>query len=294
MNISLLERDEIDKVKWNSCVHYATNGNIFGYLWYLDAMSRDWVGLVADDYETVMPLTKKTLMLGRQGLRQPELIRELAIYSINPPNNKRIAAFWEAIPEVYKLIDLQVDTFSAPADKSFTQQVYTNYYLPLAKSYDDIRAKYDVLLQSQLEIAENANLYPTSSLKPEKIAELYRQHNGPIPEQVFHGLQRIMYNVLHRGWGFASGVMNDQQKLLAADFFLFSHGRVMSIAPIVTKAGKAVYAQEHLYDTFVRTQAGKPQALDFNTVNGAFAEGFGALSYEYFGVKRDKRKWGVF
>ena len=35
MDIHLVRREDIDKQLYNSCVHYATNGSIYGYDWYL-------------------------------------------------------------------------------------------------------------------------------------------------------------------------------------------------------------------------------------------------------------------
>lgn len=53
MEIKFVFREEIDKVKWNSCVYYVINGNIFGYMWYLDYIVKDWDVLVEGDYELV-------------------------------------------------------------------------------------------------------------------------------------------------------------------------------------------------------------------------------------------------
>lgn len=296
MSIRLVPREEIDKTKWNSCVHYASNGSIFGYMWYLDAMARHWDGLVQGDYEAVMPLTPKAIRWGQEGLKQPPLIRETAIYSVNPPSLSRNKAFWAAIPEEYKVVDLQLDSFSQPREGDWTNSPQTNYYLPLSGQYEQIRERYSSDLIEQLAIAEAADLFPSSSMKPEKIAEHFRQSTNLITEQVFHGLQRIMYNILHRGWGFGTGVMNRDKEILAADFFIFSHGRIMSLAPSNTPPGHAVFAQQYMYDAIIRNNAGKPQALDFNAPFNSveFAQSFGALDYEYFKVQRDKRLWGVF
>lgn len=295
--IRLIPREEIDKTKWNSCIHYATNGNIFGYMWYLDAMARHWDGLVEGDYESVMPLPYKNLAWGQKGLMQPPLIRELAVYSVNPPANDRITAFWDAIPADYDRIDVQVGAFSKPQNPAWEVDEQSNYFLPLTKAYELLREMYTQELIDQLEVARNADLFPSSNLKPEQIAALYRKTQRGLTEPQFHGLQRIMYNALHRGWGFASGVMNRDQEVLAADFFIFSHGRVMSLAPCETKAGKAVHAQAYLYDLMIRQQAGKPLALDFNhqQITPEFAKQFNALNYEYFRVQQDRRvgwrKW---
>ncbi len=56
MNIRFVPQEDIDKTKWNSCVHYAINGNIFGYMWYLNNVAKKWDALVEEDYESVFPL----------------------------------------------------------------------------------------------------------------------------------------------------------------------------------------------------------------------------------------------
>ena len=293
MNIRLVPREEIDKTKWNSCVHYATNGNIFGYLWLLDAMAREWDGLVEGDYESVMPLTYKSLHWGKTGLVQPPLVRELAIYSVNPPSEKRTAAFWAAVPDRYHSVDLRVDTFSQPRSPSWETREVNNYFLPLSTPYEAIRERYTPELIERLEVGKAADVFPVSSMKPERIAELFRQSRGRLTEPEFHGLQRIMYNILHRGWGFASGIMNREKEVLAAEFFIFSHGRVMSLAPIETPAGRSLHALEQLYDLMIRQQAGKPQSLDFNANGPAaaeFATAFGAIDYPYYQVTRTREK----
>ena len=84
--------------------------------------------------------------------------------------------------------------------------------------------------------------------------------------------------------------MLGEQEVMAAEFFIFSHGRIMSLAPIVTEAGKAIHAKEYMYDLMVRQQAGKPQALDFNTgvKEDAFGRQFGAIHYEYYKVAKER------
>ena len=248
-----------------------------------------------------MPLTHREVGWRQQGLVQPPLVRELAIYSINPPSNKRNDAFWEALPAEYKRVRLNLDSFSQPRAEGWNSKELTNYFLPLNEPYELIRERYSQELIDRLEVAKQTDIFPMSSLKPERIAELYRKTKGVLSEPEFHGLQRVMYNTLHRGWGFASGIMTREQDVLAADFFIFSHGRIMSLAPAVTEAGKAIYAQEYLFDLMVRQQAGKPQAMDFNNSpdQADFARQFGAIHYEYFQVEKDRPKgwrgwfWGI-
>jgi hypothetical protein len=296
MNIQLLPREEIDKIKWNSCVHYATNGSVFGYMWYLDATARHWDALVEGDYESVMPLPFERRRWQGDSLYQPPLIRNLAVYSIHSPDQARIDAFWAAVPEQYRRINLAVDTFSAPTKGTWAVEETHNYYLPLLGEYEALRSRFSPSRLADLERAAAADIFPTTSLKPEQLAAYYRANHPLVKDQEFHGLQRIMYNVLHRGWGFATGVMDREKNLLAADFFIYSHGRIMSLAPVQTAAGEAVGALAHVYDAVIRNHAGKPQALDFNThrISPGFAKGFGAVAYTYHQVERDTRRFKFF
>ncbi|MCB0638250.1 MAG: hypothetical protein KDC54_16590, partial [Lewinella sp.] len=292
MDIKLLPREEIDKTKWNSCVHYATNGSIFGYLWYLDATARHWDGLVQGDYEAVMPLPYVRSGWRGEALRQPALIRNLGVYSIHSPAQERINAFWAAIPAQYRRIQLSMDAFSAPVEGDWKVEEVHNYYLPLLGKYEALRQRYSPSRLAELDKAADTDFFSTTSIKPEQLAEQYRAAYASVSHDEFHGLQRIMYNVLHRGWGFATSVIDRDQNLLAADFFIYSHGRVMSLAPVQTPAGAAVGALAHLYDAVIRNHAGKPQALDFNThrLSPTFAKGFGAVAYTYHQVGIDTRR----
>ena len=99
--IRFIAHQDIDKVKWNSCVHYATNNNIFGYWWYLRNTAKEWDALVEGDYESVLPLiSKPSANVG--SLYLPELIREAGIYSIHLLSHARVNAFLEAIPALIK------------------------------------------------------------------------------------------------------------------------------------------------------------------------------------------------
>lgn len=297
MEIRLLSRDEIDKVKFNSCVHYATNGNIFGYIWFLDQVAKDWVALVEDDYQSVFPLVWRTDNFGRQNLYQPALMRELGIYSIHVLSPPRIAAFLNAIPDTYRKIDIHLNEQNRPPTDldGFQVEELTNHQLLLSRPYEEIASSFSPEVKAALTLAEDSDLLPTTSIKPEQLAALYREHtthSGRITEQ-FHALQRIMYNALHRGWGFASGVQTRDGELLAANFYLYSHHRVMSLAPVQSPAGRKKGALTYLIDTLLRSHAERPLLLDFNTRDkqDRLALGFGALATPYYRLHRKQGWW---
>jgi hypothetical protein len=297
MEIKYLKSDELDKIKWNSCVHYANNGNIFGYMWFLDHVAKDWDALVEGDYESVFPLVWRTTAFNTRTLYQPDLMRELGIYSINVLSPKRVRHFLEAIPEEFKAIDITLnERNNLPDQTDFTTAEKQNYQLWLDRSYEDIHAYYSKALLERLDTARETDLIPTSNLKPERIADFYKKHTKDRNvERNFHALQRIMYNVLHRGWGFGSGITDRDGNLFAVNFFIISHGKILSLVPVVSPEGEQRGAMEMLTDLVIRTNAGRPMLLDFNTkADTALAEQFGASPNRYLQIQRDRRFLGVF
>ena len=259
MNIRFLPGEEIDKQLYNSCVHYATNGSIYGYDWFLNNTAREWDVLVEDDnYTSVMPLPRRRNWLGRQYLFQPRLIPELAVYSVNVLSKKRIQSFWDAIPEDYRGGELTVEPASVPTDPgrfavtaAHGEAVFLNR--PYAEIVDDFPGDYF----RRLALAEAADLVPALPTKPEKLAAFWLEQNGRgrDHEWRFHAMQRLMYQVLHRGWGNAFAVQQRDGTILAVLFLVYSHGRIFPMFAAESAAGAAVGAGTLLRDNLLHSHA---------------------------------------
>jgi len=292
MNIRLVKQEELDRLKWDSCIHYASNGSVVGYKWFLNNVIKDWDALVEGDYESVFPLTWEKDALGRSILRQPILIRELGIFSVHILSPKRIAAFLDAIPTDYQSIKIALNernTFET--DKNFQWNAKSNHQLLLTDGYTAISEQYGEELKANLE-AQQDNLIPISNIKPERLADFYRQHSQDKKqgEEKFHAVQRIMYNAMHRGIGFPTGITDLQGNLLAANYFIYSHGKALSFLPMETLRGEKVGALNMLFDYFIKSHAGRPLILDFNT-SQMYPHFFGAKENPYFQIEKEERKW---
>lgn len=179
MDIRYLSREEIDKTKWNSCVHYAANGNVFGYIWYLDNVAKEWDALVEGDYESVFPLVWKKTWWGGRKLVQPPWMRELGIYSIHVLSKPRIKAFVDAIPPEFKRIAIHLNEQNfLPEAEGFRMEPQTNYQLLLQPDYEEIADGFSSGFLSQLGRAEKNNLTPVSNLKPERVAD-FSENTAP-------------------------------------------------------------------------------------------------------------------
>lgn len=297
MKIHRLKREEIEKPRYDGCVHYATNGNIFGYTWYLDCIAKEWEVLVEDDYQSVFPLVFRSSKILGQELHQPRLIRELGIFSVRALSEARIRSFLDAIPEEYRYINVTLNERNRPPqDAGFAVHEKTNFQLLLNEPYEVLSRRYSDGLKARLERASAAGLLPVNNIKPEAIAAFYKKHTHEKRgiDRTFHGLQRVMYNVLHRGQGFATAVKDKKGELCAVNFFVFSHHKMLSLIPVASAYGKANGALEFMFDLTLRSNENRSILLDFNTyTEDKLARDFGAQPNPYYDIKRNSRLFGI-
>ena len=292
MDIRFVAQDDIDRLKWDSCVHYSSNANVFAYSWFLNNVSKDWDALVEGDYESVFPLTWQLDRLNRAVLRQPMLIRELGIFSIHMLSPRRMNAFLNKIPTKYQSIQIflnERNTFKTNEHYDWNDQ--KNHQLLLTDVYEVLQSQYEPSLRDIL-IAQQDDFIPISNIKPETLAAFYKKHTKDRYrlEKVFHAIQRITYNAMHRGIGFATGITDLKGNLLAANFFIYSHGKALSLLPVQSPEGKEKNALSMLFDRFIQSHAGRPLILDFNT-NQPYASKLGAKENIYYELSKEERKW---
>lgn len=263
MDIRLVGQDDINKQLYNSCVHFATNGSIYGYDWYLNATAKDWEMLVefeGESWVSVMPLPYRKNWLGRTRLAQPRLLPELAVYTVKALSRKRIQTFWDAVPDRYRGGGLTVEPASVPQNPGrFTVTAATGSPLLLNQPYEDIIGDFSPAYHEGLLRAQDAELRPTSSFKPERFADFWLSVNGKSAanEWTYHAIQRLMYQVLHRSWGGTHAVCNAQGDILAMSFLVYSHDRLFPLFTTESAAGRAVGALAYLWDNLLKSHAGK-------------------------------------
>ena len=272
MDIRFVPQAEIDKQLYNSCVHFATNGSLYGYDWYLNATAKEWDLLVeGDNYVSAMPLPKTHNWLGRTQLAQPRLVPDLAVYSVKPLSPKRIQSFWDAIPDEYRSGGLTVEPASVPKDSGrFTVTKAVASALFLHQDYEELTDDFPPTWYERLALANAADLLPVPSLKPEAYADFWLSVHGRTNENEwkYHAMQRIMYQVIHRSWGNATGIQTRDGQLLAVTFNVYSHNRIFPLFPAVSQAGADAGAMALLTDTLLRSHAGRNLKVDAGVVEG--------------------------
>jgi hypothetical protein len=293
MEIRLVKQKDLHAIKWDSCVHYANNGSPFGYRWFLNNVAKQWDALVEGDYESVFPLVWKQDILKRKYLFQPVLARELGIFSIHVLSPNRIQAFLDAIPKEYDYFQIALnERHQFQTNKRYEWEKKNNYQLWLDQPYEVIQQNYAPATLDLLKEARKSYLRPVSNLKPERIAQFFRDHavDRKDLEEKFHALQRVMYNSMHRGIGFDNGIENEKGELLAANYFIYSHGKLLSLLPVDLSNLPSKLATVYALDMLIKTNAGRPLILDLNSTDETLKM-LGALPNQYYQIKKDERRW---
>jgi hypothetical protein len=81
----LLKRDEIDVKLWDSVIARCPSGLPYGFSQILDVCTdKQWMGIVSEDYQWVMPLPYNRKLLGFRQFYQPYLLQQLGIFGRIP------------------------------------------------------------------------------------------------------------------------------------------------------------------------------------------------------------------
>ncbi|NJK82546.1 MAG: hypothetical protein HC912_00730 [Saprospiraceae bacterium] len=293
MEIRLVKQEELHHVKWDSCIHYANNGSLFGYRWFLNNVAKEWDALVEGDYESVFPLVWKQDIFKRKYLFQPMLTRALGIFSIHVLSPNRIQAFLDAIPSTYDYVQIALNEQNQwQTNQDYEWKKKKNYQLWLDQPYEVIQQNYAPEVVALIKEAKASYLRPVSNLKPERIAQFFKDHavDRKDLEEKFHALQRIMYNAMHRGVGFDNGIENEKGELLAANYFIYGHGKLLSLLPIHLSHLPSKLATVYALDMLIKTNAGRPLILDLNSTDDTLKT-LGALPSHYYQLQKDQRRW---
>lgn len=294
----LLEREDIDDKLWNGCVHFAINALPFGYTWYLDNVAEHWKGLVWGDYQAVMPLVYKK-KLGSWTIYQPELTRQLGLFSMNPPAPALMKKFVAAIPDEVKAVTMNLNALNSIDLEGYTTTEKSYYVIDMEPLHDDQVEKYSPELTEKLKVAYNAGLNIQTSLKPEPVVKLFeeqqKRHGAIVPEANRHALHRLIYKAEHYNVGGSVGVYKDEE-LVAAAAFIYGQRITLLIVAGATKNGEELNALELLVDHVVRTSAGAKRVLDLGAYSpgldmNSFAEQYNAHAVPYWQMTRKNIPW---
>lgn len=284
LEVRYLRYHEIDSTKWDNCIAEASNGLIYAYSWYLNALCEDWDALVMDDYKAVMPLPNRKKW-GIQYLYQPFFCASLGVFAGNTISPEDLECFLKSIPKQFAYWDICLNYGNNHALKAFKTILRNNYTLPLHQPYETISQQYRTNLKRNLERAQKNGLSYSNNIDELEVIELAKPTMGRfahIQQKDWDGFLNVVEQAKKRNCCEIVGVHFNQQ-LVASAIFFYSHQRWYYILAGNHPNGKTLGASHLLLDRFIAKHAGTDTLLDFE---GSDAESL-AFFYSSFGAQTE-------
>lgn len=293
--IKYLHRKEIDKRAWDKCIDEASNGLIYAYSFYLDAMSDHWDALILNDYEAVMPLPWRK-KFGLCYLYQPFLTAQLGLFG-NNPKAELLENFLKNIPSKFKLWDFPLNQQNGFRLNHFQLYQRTNYVLDLEQPYEVLFNNYRENIKRNIKRCFQFGCYVKKNVELNEIIELNKLQAKDVSEKDYQNFSKLYQFLKDKNAAETYGIYSKQNELLASCVFTFSNNRAYYIFVGNHANGRTLGASHALIDAFIKDHAMQKLLLDFEGSDipnlAFFYSSFGAKEESYSAIRLNRLPWYV-
>lgn len=293
MSVRFVPYRSIDKEKWDDCIRHASNGLIYGYTFYLDTMSKQWDGLVLNDYEAVMPLTWNS-KYGIRYLYQPAFTPCLGVFG-NHITPALVNEFLEAIPASFRFWEINLNQHNAPETRGFAIQQRVNYVLDLRPAYEELYEHFRENNRRNIKKSEQFGNSIQTGINISDIILLAKEQMSRITnlrDADWQHFEQLYHLLLKEGKTKTYGIISKTGDLIASCVFFFSHNRAYYILVGNHPNGKTLGASHALLNAFIKDHAGQALLLDFEGTDirnlAFFYSGFGAVAESYPAIRLNR------
>ena len=294
--INFVSHTNLDRARYDACIAQAANGMPYAFSWYLDQIAGKWDVLVSGDYEAVCPLPWNAKWLGLKQVYQPLFCQQLGVFSKNLPGPELVHSFLEAIPPSFRRVLICLNEKNAATEMpGWEIRRRSNFLLDLHRPWEAIEAGYSKSLKKRLRKAREEHKLVEAPLLPEDLSRLYQSQLGDrveCPPRMYKRFEGVMREAIARDLGRIWGATDLRGELLAAGFFLQSHGRIINMFGASTAMGKDFHSMHFLLDALIRRHAGQSLLLDFEGSSipsiAYFFGSFGAEEHSYSCILKDR------
>ena len=292
--IAYLTHDQIDKSRWDDCIAHAVYGMAYAWSWYLDVVHPGWEALVEmkeDKYMAVMPLTGKK-KYGIHYLCQPFFVQQLGVFSTQALTEEQVAAFLQAIPKKFRLIEIRLNEGNPLPENLKGGQLHRNHLLDLTNNYETLSSNYHDNTKRNLKKSLNYELRLVKGVPMETVIALFRKDRGVSVshwgDAEYQRLLRLSETALTSSNAFIYGIQSSyKQDIICCAFFIKSLDRITFLFSGNSPEGKNTHAMTFLIDQVIREYAGSETVLDFEGSDdlqlARFYQGFGSDPVAYPG-----------
>lgn len=293
--IKILAAKHIDKNKWDHCVAENSNGLIYSSTAYLNAMAKNWHGVVIDDYTAVMALPWKRKLRIRYGYTPP-FIQQLGV--VGNVSKEDLSTILKLIYRFVALADINFNFTNTTIQQLLPVIPRNNFVIDLSKGYDLIKLHYKSNLKENIRKASHEFLtYSTGDIK-EGISMYHEQYGNRIKhvgEKDYEHFSKLCRQLQEQEQCFVRTARDGHNEILAIAVFLKDSRRIYNIMNTTTQEGRHKEANHFLLNQVIHEFSGKHLLFDFegSELPGVreFYENFGAVSQPYFHYHYNGYSW---
>jgi hypothetical protein len=273
--IKILQRKQIDSDRWNRVV-----ATIYPYSWYLDACADNWLGLVMNDYEWIMPVAYRK-KIGIKYSYQPIYCQQLGVYSKEKVDTEITRMFLHALKKNFHLGDYSFNEGNLLGDEEGYEVTDScNYVLPLHHDIGEIQKNFTENCRRNINRTKKSRLNFVDDISVDEIVSLKRlSENVDRNSEHYDYVRKLFSTLLEAGKVKIYGA-REGEHLVAAVVFANSKKRAIYLLSASSEIGKEQRAMFLVLDEFIKMHATQDIKLDFEGSNIAsiarFFRGFGA------------------
>lgn len=296
MKIEYIRHKDIDKIKWDDCVKSCKNHLPYCYSWYLDIVSPEWDALISDEYKKIFPLTFRT-KARISYLFQPYFTQQLGLFGDNV-SNEVLEEFLNAIPEKFKFIEINLNTFCALNAKDFIVKAKLTHFIDLNRSYHEIFSEYNDNTKRNIRKAEKESLRFAENGNVKTLIGLFKSNIGKqieLQSGDYKLLESLLTASVKNKTGQVYEVLDSENNLLASMFLLSSQNTCINLFNASSDFGKKKSAMFFLINEIIKKNAASSKLFDFEGSEipevARFYKGFGGKPVQYPHIRRNRLPW---
>ncbi len=288
VNIQVIPSKLLNTQQWDEAMYNSHNGLIYATAVYLDYMCGNWLALVTDDWDFMMPLpVRKKWFISYAYV--PGLTQQLGIFS-----RKEITAgiVQQFIHKAQRLVPYADINFNYACNtEEWKGELKKNYLLPLDKPYEQLKLQYSRSALRNIRNAQELPITVQTKIDPAAIIAIHRErfkdHISTKPEE-YKQFNLLCNKLTETGQCFTAGAFNIQGQLIAGSIYLQYRNRLVFILNGNTPESLQCGATHLLKDLVIQTFAGSGLVMDFEGSDfpnfARFYEQFGATEAEHYSI----------
>jgi hypothetical protein len=260
VGIRIIPQKQINKAKWDQCIHASPNGLIYAESMYLDNLCADWFGIVKDDYEAVMPLCWRE-KFGIRYLFQPAFCQQGGIFSRKNDIQVIEPEFFSEVKNFSRFAEINLN-YAHGAGSAFPVVRTLNNFLR------DLSFKtYNTYIDQRLKRLQKFSLHIQNTDDVRGIVRDYQQLYGSrfpsVSENDYENFIQLALMLKEHGRVIMKEVRNEAHDLLASCLLLKDNRRIYNLISNLFPTGRTKLANYFLYDQVFTEYAGRGLLFDF-------------------------------